>query len=147
MKTENSTFAPLTQGEIDAIPLGTTRDSFGYPLTFKDSKGEWWKYTLDSFGYPLTFKGSKGYWYNCTRDFSGNTLKFEDSNGVSKVFLGESDGYRLWYHPGTSKYEAGCFKGSYQNAMKRWNIPERKDDRALYFTSLISAHHESLGKK
>jgi hypothetical protein len=73
-------------------------------------------------------------------------LTFRDSDGITKECLGESDGYNLWYNLKTSKYEAGCFKGSYQEAMKRWNIPERTDDRALLFTQLIKVHHESLGK-
>jgi hypothetical protein len=167
MKTEDSTFTPLTPEEIRDIPLGYTRDSFGNYLTSKDSKGCWWKYTRDSFGNPLTYENSNGYWYKCTldsfgnyltskdskgcwwkytRDSFGNPLTYENSNGISKVFLGESDDYDLWYNLKTSKYVAGCFTGTYREAMKRWNIPGRTDDRALLFTELIKMHHESLGK-
>jgi hypothetical protein len=153
--------------EIRAIPLGTTRDSFGYPLTFKDSKGYWekytrdsfgntltyknsngywYKYTLDSFGKPLTFENSRGYWSKYTWDSFGNPLTFEDSVGISKVFLGESDSYELWYYLNTSLYQAGCFKGTYQEAMNRWNTPERTDDRALHFTLCIQMHRDFLVK-
>jgi hypothetical protein len=146
MKTQDSTFTPLTPEEIRDIPLGYTRDSFGNTLTFENSKGYWEKYTLDSFGKPLTFENSRGYWEKYTRDSFGKTLTFKNSCGISTVFLGESDGYRLWYNLSNSKYEARCFKGTYQDAMNRWNILERTDDRALLFTSLIRVHHESLGK-
>jgi hypothetical protein len=71
-------------------------------------------------------------------------LTYENSFGIFEAFLGECDGYDLRYDLSTSKYKAGCFTGTYRDAMNRWNIPERTDDRALHFTRCIQRHHGSL---
>jgi hypothetical protein len=165
MKTENSTVTSLTLEEIKAIPLGFTydfsyrtlsyrnstgqwekytRDSLGNVVVYQDSSGYWRKHTRDSFGNYLSNENSYGKWFKYTRDLNGEPLTFEDSYGNFKVFLGKSDTQELWYCVRNSLYESSYFSGSYQEAMKYWNIPERTDDLALYFTLCIQIHHESL---
>jgi YD repeat-containing protein len=62
------------------IPCGSTYDSKGNRLTYKDSNGYWYEYTYDSKGNLLTFKDSNGYWYEYTYDSNGNLLTFKNSD-------------------------------------------------------------------
>jgi YD repeat-containing protein len=67
--------------ERNDIPYGSTYDSNGNELTYKDSDGLWAEYTYDSNGKILTFKDSDGFWAEWTYDSNGNRLTFKDSDG------------------------------------------------------------------
>ena len=72
----------MTEFDPTTIPLGTTYDTKGNPLTFRDSKGFWWECTRDADGRQLTYRNSDGYWCEHTRDAKGNLLTFRSSTGV-----------------------------------------------------------------
>jgi len=50
----------MTEFDPTTIPLGTTRDANGRPLTFRDSTGFWCEYTYDATGRQLTYRNSNG---------------------------------------------------------------------------------------
>jgi hypothetical protein len=64
--------------ERNDIPCGSTYDSNGKILTYKNSNGYWEEFTYDSNGNELTFKDSYGYWYENTYDSNVNLLTFKD---------------------------------------------------------------------
>jgi YD repeat-containing protein len=83
--------------ERNDIPYGSTYDSNGNKLTYKNSDGYWNESTYDSNGNKLTFKNYDGLWAEWTYDSNGNELTYKDSNGFWTENTYDSNGNRLTY--------------------------------------------------
>ena len=74
-----------------------TRDSYGNPLTYQDSKDFSSEWTRDSKGNELTFQDSTDFSYEYTRDNKGNPLTYKNSNGYSSEYTRDNKGNPLTY--------------------------------------------------
>ena len=142
--------------EVGRIPMGSTHDSNGRELSYKNSGGFWCKRTYDSNGRELSYKDSASFWCKCIRDSNGRELSYEDSTGLWRKCTRDTNGrelsyktkdfdgiriaddgeYVLHYDSTNDTFLAGCSDVlTRAQAIKRWN---RADDRALLYTLAIS---------
>ena len=135
---------PLTQQEIDLIPLGNTYDDNGNKLTYKNFDGYCHVNTYDDNNKILTYKNSDGYLGEYTYDDNNKILAHKNSNGVNITHITNGEEYKLKYDLNTKLYIAGCKALSYDDCLKFYVENKAEFVDADLFIKAIKSHNKTL---